>query len=159
MRLFSDSVKRYRQSINPPYKSKDFLTITGTILAILLLPFLIRKIGKTILVESLAQGPTFTFTAAGDYSSSSSSTTPVLAGINPINSGASFNLVLGDMSYANLIPETAWCDYVKSNVGATYPFELIPGNHEDDSPAGHFIDNFELCLPHRLTPITGRYSR
>lgn len=111
-------------------------------------------------VKSSAQTPaSFIFTAAGDYASNATRTTAVLNGMNPSVSGASFNLALGDLSYGSLTPETAWCDYVKSKVGDTFPFELIAGNHEDDGSAGNNIDNFALCLPHRLGPITGRYSR
>lgn len=110
---------------------------------------------------SMAQTePSFTFTAAGDYSSNVNRTTAVLNGMNPANSGAQFNIALGDLSYGNKTPETVWCDYVKSKVGADFPFELIPGNHESNGPAGNNIDNFELCLPHRATAaVTGRYSR
>ena len=104
--------------------------------------------------------PSFIFTAAGDYSSNSKRTTPVLAGMNPAVSGADFNIALGDLSYGKLKPETAWCDYVKGLAGENFPFELAPGNHEDDGPAGNNIDNFELCLPHRATSsVVGRYSR
>jgi len=122
--------------------------------------FLSALVLSLFIVKSFAQTPTsFTFTAAGDYSSNSTRTTAVLNGMNPASSGANFNLALGDLSYGSKTPETAWCDYVKSKVGDAFPFELIPGNHEDDGPAGNNIDNFELCLPHRLGPITGRYSR
>jgi hypothetical protein len=77
----------------------------------------------------------------------------------PANTGSSFNLALGDLSYGILQPETAWCNYVKARVGDTFPFQLVAGNHEDDTPAGYNIDNFARCLPDRIGSITGIYSR
>lgn len=156
----TEILRRYRRSINPPYKPRDLLPIGATFLLVLFIPAIIVLLFNHSTLDSQAQTPpSFTFTAAGDYSGHATRTTAVLTGMNPENSGADFNLALGDLSYGNKTPETAWCDYVKSNVGETFPFELIPGNHEDDGPAGNNIDNFELCLPHRLGPITGRYSR
>ena len=109
--------------------------------------------------NSYAQSqPSFTFTAAGDYGASSDATA-VLNGTNPAVSGANLNLALGDLSYANLTPESAWCDYVKQKVGTSFPFEIVAGNHEDDSPSGNNIDNFATCLPDQIGGITGRYSR
>ena len=128
------------------------------ILPVIFLVMVRQLVSKT--VTSRAQvPPSFTFTAAGDYSSHATRTTAVLNGINPANSEASFNWALGDLSYGSKKPETAWCDYVKGIVGETFPFELIAGNHEDDGPAGNNIDNFELCLPDRIGGINGRYSR
>ena len=54
--------------------------------------------------------------------------------------------------------ETAWCNFVKTSVGSTYPFELISGNHEDAVRDGQ-INNYVQCLPHRLTPLTGLYGK
>jgi hypothetical protein len=62
------------------------------------------------------------------------------------------------MSYNDRTPESAWCDYVKSFVGGAFPFELIAGNHEDESSGDDgFIDNFTSCLPDRLGAI-GSYG-
>lgn len=113
----------------------------------------------TIIVASgknAAAGSTdFVFTASGDYSANSTTA----AGLDLIStSGSSFHLALGDFSYSQLVPESAWCDYVKSHVGATFPFELISGNHEDDGPDG-LIENFAACLPDRLGNITGEYGK
>ena len=74
------------------------------------------------------------------------------------DSSLAFHLALGDMSYANITPESAWCDYVKSIVGVDFRFQLIAGNHEDEpgDPDG-FIDNFASCLPDRLGS-TGNYA-
>ena len=72
-------------------------------------------------------------------------------------SGSSFTLALGDLSYTAVGAEGAWCDYVISLVGPTYPFELIAGNHEDDTRANGWIGNFIQCLPDRLG-VTGVYG-
>ena len=97
----------------------------------------------------------FTFAAAGDHSANSrvTSSLDLLA-----NSGASFYLALGDMSYSQLVPESAWCDYVKTHVAATFPFELLAGNHEDNGPDG-LIENFATCLPDKLGNISGEYGK
>src|SRR5512147_1581375 len=76
--------------------------------------------------KAKAAPTSFVFTAGGDYSANSSTT----ASLNLIpTTGASFHLALGDFSYSQLVPESAWCDYVKSHVGSTFPFELLSGNH------------------------------
>jgi Calcineurin-like phosphoesterase len=74
------------------------------------------------------------------------------------SSGSNFFIALGDLSYSDVTPESAWCDFVKARVGDTYPFELLAGNHEDDGPDG-LISKFDDCLPHRLENITGTYAK
>lgn len=104
-----------------------------------------------------AQSSSFSFAAGGDIGvgKRSEATLRAIPG-----SGAAFYIALGDLSYGNLYPESLWCDYVKGYAGATFPFELIAGNHEDgDVTAEGFIDNFAACLPHRLGAITGTYGR
>jgi hypothetical protein len=99
----------------------------------------------------------FTFTAVGDYGASSD-TDAVLAAI--ANSGAVLNLALGDLSYGAVQPESAWCDYVKARVGASFPFELIAGNHDSGLNAAEGnINKFAACLPHRLGSLTGTYAK
>jgi hypothetical protein len=98
---------------------------------------------------------TFVFTAAGDYGSSNGTT----ATLDLIaRSGASFNLALGDLSYSSTLPESSWCDYVKSHVGATFPFQLVAGNHEDDYGGDGHISNFATCLPDRIG-VAGKYPK
>ena len=102
-----------------------------------------------------AASTSFVFTAAGDYSANSFTT----ASLDLVpGTGASFHLGLGDFSYSQLTPESAWCDYVKSHVGGTFPFELLAGNHEDNGPDG-LIENFAACLPDRIGSITGEYAK
>ncbi len=71
---------------------------------------------------------------------------------------ADFVLVVGDLSYSQLEPESAWCDYVKSYLGAQYPVEVLVGNHEDDDGPDGWIDNFASCLPDRLGAV-GEYAK
>jgi hypothetical protein len=93
----------------------------------------------------------FAFTAAGDYGFNSTTSLNLM-----ISSGASFNLALGDLSYSSTLPEYSWCDYVKSHVGTTFPFQLIAGNHEDDYGGDGHISNFAACLPDKIG-VTGDY--
>ncbi len=96
----------------------------------------------------------FVFTAAGDYGSNDDATA-TLALI--ARSNASFNLALGDLSYTDAA-ESAWCDYVQSKVGATFPFQLIAGNHEDDFGEHGHISEFAACLPDRMNSV-GDYAK
>ncbi len=103
-----------------------------------------------------ALAPSFTFTAGGDIGGNSASA----ATLNLIaQSGSQFHLALGDLSYSEITPESAWCSYVQSSVGSTFPFELISGNHEDgvDGQDG-LIDNFAQCFPDRLGGV-GTYGK
>lgn len=127
----------------------------------LILPFLVLSLASLGIYLTLrnynkvnvnAAAP-FVFTALGDYGSSSNTS----ANLDAIaTSGSSFHLALGDLSYGG--SETSWCDYVKSHVGPTFPFELVSGNHEDDGPDGN-INNFTSCLPDRIGNITGSYGK
>jgi Calcineurin-like phosphoesterase len=88
----------------------------------------------------------FSFGVAGDFGANSN-TSSVLNAVPA--SGANAFFALGDFSYNEVTPESAWCDFVKSRVGSSYPFELLAGNHEDDGPDG-LIANYAACLPDRL---------
>lgn len=109
---------------------------------------------------SAARAPldaSFTFTAVGDFGKNAN-TDGVLNSIGA--SGSQFTIALGDLSYGVITPESAWCTYVKSKVGESYPFELISGNHEmDGQGAGSHINNFVTCLPDRLGNLTGAYGK
>ncbi len=125
----------------------------------LLLVFLLTTALGILLVLPLfanAQAPSLVFTAAGDYGGSAN-TNAVLDGI--ANAGATFHLALGDLSYGSYLPETAWCDYVKSHVGASLPFELGAGNHDMDGSSQGHINNFAKCLPDRLGTLNGTYGK
>ncbi len=98
----------------------------------------------------------FVFTANGDIDDGTD-TSAVLQSI--AGSGAQFHLALGDLSYSGLTPETSWCNYIKSYVGADFPYLLIAGNHEDDEPAGNNINGFVQCLPNLLGNHIGTYGK
>jgi calcineurin-like phosphoesterase family protein len=126
---------------------------------VVLLTLALAFVSTTVvsIASRASTAPTFVFTAAGDYAADNHADA-VLTAMNPASSNADFALALGDLSYNDLAPESAWCDFVKARVGESYPFMLVSGNHEDDDPAGNNIDNFAACLPDRLG-VTGRYSR
>jgi 3',5'-cyclic AMP phosphodiesterase CpdA len=72
--------------------------------------------------------------------------------------GDDFALALGDLSYGRTGEETTWCRFVTDRVTASYPFELVSGNHEEDGDNGD-IDAFIECLPNRLPGVVGDYGR
>jgi len=98
-----------------------------------------------------AQTQTFIFTFAGDFGTGSA----FPANLQKMaQSGAVFDLAVGDLSYGS--SESSWCTTVKNNVGSTFPFEVLVGNHEDDGDTTH-INNFAACLPDRMGS-TGAYG-
>src|SRR5581483_6363120 len=102
-----------------------------------------------------APSGSFTFDAAGDFGAN----TRTAAVLNAVpGSNADFFLAVGDLSYGEVTPESAWCDFVTSRVGPTFPFELVAGNHEDNGPDGQ-IANFAACLPDRIGNISGSYAK
>ena len=103
-------------------------------IGILLFLLILTNWGK----KAEAAPTSFTFAAAGDLSVNSRTSTSLDL---VATSGANFALALGDLSYSQLTPESAWCDYVKSHVSTNFPFELLSGNHEDNGPDG-LIENF-----------------
>ena len=106
-------------------------------------------------VSPAVQPGSFTFGAAGDFGANSN-TSAVLNAV--AGAGTDFFDAVGDLSYNELTPESAWCNFVTSRVGSMYPFELLSGNHEDDGPHGQ-ISNFAACLPDRLGNTTGGYGK
>lgn len=106
-------------------------------------------------VPTTSPTTSFSFGAVGDLGASSN-TTGVLDALKDQN--LAFMLADGDLSYSTITPETAWCDYVKSHVGTTFPFLIGAGNHEDDGPDG-VVSNFTTCLPNRMANSTGVYGK
>jgi hypothetical protein len=107
-------------------------------------------------VTAAAQAPPFSFGVAGDLGANTR-TSSVLSAVPP--KGTSMFFAVGDLSYSEVTPESAWCSYVQSKVGATYPYELLAGTHEDDGTTDGLIGNFAACLPNRLGAITGSYGK
>lgn len=91
-----------------------------------------------------------TITMTGDLGGNSDST----ATLNTVASiGPAAHFVAGDLSYDEITPESAWCEYVRGIVGPTLPFEVIAGNHEEDSKVDGFIRNFTACMPDKLGAV------
>lgn len=67
-------------------------------------------------------------------------------------------LGLGDFSYAGPDSADQYCELVHSKVGAGAPFEIVSGNHEEDSGEDGRIEDFAACLPDRLE-AEGEYGR
>ncbi|MBI3443228.1 DNRLRE domain-containing protein [Candidatus Woesebacteria bacterium] len=108
--------------------------------------------------NKLVKGQTvsFSFTAGADHNDNIDAS----ASLNQIaSSQASFHLALGDLSYDSTNPESVWCNFVKSHVGETFPFQIVSGNHEDENITSDdgYINNFIVCLPDRIG-VTGNYG-
>jgi hypothetical protein len=124
---------------------------TAAVTALLLTAVLVGVVNRPS--QSIA-APAFSFGVAGDLGGNTK-TASVLDAVRTSGTNAFF--AIGDLSYSQVTPESAWCDLVKARVGSTYPFELLAGNHEDNGPDG-LISNFAACLPDRLG-IRGDYPR
>jgi len=72
------------------------------------------------------------------------------------NAGVGAMMNLGDLSYSQITPESAWCSFVSQHAG-TMPYEFITGNHEDDGPDGLW-SKFASCLPDKLGSV-GNYAQ
>jgi 3',5'-cyclic AMP phosphodiesterase CpdA len=70
---------------------------------------------------------------------------------------ADLYLGLGDFSYAGPGSEPEFCDLVHSSVGAEAAFEVVSGNHEEDTGEDGRIAEFAKCLPDRAG-AEGRYG-
>jgi hypothetical protein len=97
----------------------------------------------------------FTFGAAGDFGATSRTATT----LDNMGSQTDFALAIGDLSYSQMEPESDWCDWVKSHVGQTFPFELVSGDQEMDGAPDGDIDKFAACLPDRMGGVTGAYGK
>ncbi|SDS43391.1 Calcineurin-like phosphoesterase [Friedmanniella luteola] len=95
------------------------------------------------------------FTAAGDFAQTAN-TGLVLEKLAATGSDAA--VTLGDMSYGAVGGEQGWCDFVKARVGASFPFEMLSGNHESNGLNGN-INDFSACLPNQLPGAVGTYGR
>ncbi|QTE30481.1 metallophosphoesterase [Pengzhenrongella sicca] len=104
---------------------------------------------------ALAADGTVHVTTAGDYSTGAN-VRAVLSTVARL--GPDLHVALGDLSYGVAGAEQSWCDLVTQHVGATFPFELLAGNHESNGVNGN-IDAFAACLPNRLPGLVGTYGR
>jgi hypothetical protein len=110
-------------------------------------------------LTSRAAPASFTFGAVGDLGATAE-TAATLSAMG--RAGLDFSLAVGDLTYNQIRPESAWCNYVKNRVGANHPFELVAGNH-DMAPFSRrdaaSIEKLAACLPHRLGGLTGLYGK
>lgn len=98
----------------------------------------------------------FTFSAVGDFGANSN-TQKVL---KQASDKTDFTLALGDFAYDEAANEEQWCDLVHKNVGETYPFMIVPGNHDTEGDSGFgrgHIERYAACLPSRISNVIGSY--
>ena len=133
-----------------------FSLIAASILTVIALTSMLLWVLRsepTPTANQATNASSFAFAAVGDFD-----TTPefnkVLSQIR--SSSTDFTLALGDFSYAHS-SERQWCDTIRSTLGSTYPFELIPGNHDDED--GSTMANYAECLPNRISALQGEYGR
>ena len=101
----------------------------------------------------------FTFAAAGDHGANPTATAS-LAALDA--SPASFYLALGDLDYDETTTDAGWCDYIHQHLptkGPDFPFEVVTGNHEDDSQVDGYILNHAACLPDHMNATAGPGSQ
>ena len=101
----------------------------------------------------------FTFAAAGDHGANATASAS-LAALDA--SPASFYLALGDLDYDETTSDAAWCDYIHQHLptkGPDFPFEVVTGNHEDDTRVDGFILNHAACLQDHLGATAGPGSQ
>lgn len=67
--------------------------------------------------------------------------------------GAQWFGALGDLSYSEITPESAWCHWIQSTFPG--PFEIVAGNHEDDEGFDGDITRFANCLRDRMNSTLG----
>ena len=101
----------------------------------------------------------FTFAAAGDHGANPTASAS-LAALDA--SPASFYLALGDLDYDETTSDAAWCDYIHQHLptkGPDFPFEVVTGNHEDDSMVDGYVLNHAACLQDHLGATAGPGSQ
>jgi hypothetical protein len=169
--------KRLHNKINIKRRIPGFYTIyRGNIVMVVGLVLLVgAAIAGISIISSNGKAKaatSFTFTAAGDFGYSSSTSTTanrdkVFQKIGQTN--ANFMIGVGDFAYFNdsTKSETLWCDEAQHNInigagkattdafGYNYPFELIAGGHDAgiDHPLDGLIDDFALCMPDRMNSV------
>jgi len=120
----------------------------------------------------LSEGAPSRVPAAGDAAPPASSAEVTIAAAGDIGSGRDGRatleemaksepdvyLALGDLSYAGPGSEQEWCELVRSKIGPVAPFEIVAGNHEEDTGEDGRIAAFAECLPDRLN-AAGEYGQ
>lgn len=133
---------------------KIFISYIYKLLPLLTVSLLVVVFGSIIASKSSqqaqAQTDSFSFGAAGDYSSTSN-TDAVLTTVK--NSGVNFQIAVGDLSYDTKGSPAGWGTYVKNIIG-TVPFPIIMGNHDASQ-----IDEFVAALPNPMSNVQGDYGK
>lgn len=106
-------------------------------------------------VSAAPQPGVLHFTTVGDFAQTTN-TGAVLDQLAA--SGSDVTMTLGDLSYGTVGGEGGWCDFVKTRVGPSFPFELLAGNHESNGLNGN-INDFSACLPNQVPGVVGTYGR
>lgn len=113
-------------------------------------------VGVILAIPGTQAATSIRLTAAGDYGARATTNT-VLAGVKQTDPDA--HLALGDLKYQDVGTESAWCAFVKAQVGEGFPFQLISGNHESLDVSDGAINNFSACLPNQIPGVVGTYGR
>jgi hypothetical protein len=108
-----------------------------------------------LLTPESGAGRRLAVAAAGDFGikDAGRATFDAMAESNP-----DIYLALGDLSYAGPDSAPRFCRLVRSKVGPDAPFEIVSGNHEEDTGGDGLIAEFAECLPDRLNAV-GEYGR
>ncbi len=112
-----------------------------------------RQVIASINVSTSTSDDIATFAAAGDFGGKNDQAGILMNDMKYRDIDAF--LLLGDMAYSQITPELAWCDWVHSYLGNNYPFEIVAGNHEEDSRVDGFIREFAACMPDQMNSETG----
>ncbi len=141
-----------RTTCQARYLPSHHLFPFGTVfLMILVLASLLVVLPAYNNARPVLAGSSFAFTVAGDYGQTKN-TTAVLQTI--AKAGASFNLAIGDLNYDYpTVSAQQWSTYVKSYVGASFPFEILVGEHDTAD-----ISQLATDLPNRIANISGSYA-
>ena len=94
-----------------------------------------------------------TFATAGDFGGKDDRAGKVMNDLKSRDIDAF--LLLGDISYNEITPESSWCEWVHSYVGHNFPFEIVAGNHEEDGSGGAHIRHFADCMPDHMNSDHG----
>jgi hypothetical protein len=135
----NDSQKR---SLNRPSWKVSLAISLLSLLAITSTLLVLVPPGKSARADTTS----FSFTYTGDYDQTAQTT----ANLNYIAnaSGASFNLGLGDLSYASTLTKAeadAWSTYAKGKLPPNFPFEIVDGRHDSSQ-----ISTYETDLPNQI---------
>lgn len=93
------------------------------------------------------------FGAGGDFGGQESKAGAIMDDMATRNLDAFF--ILGDISYHEIEPESAWCAWVHGKLGNDYPMQLMTGNHDEDGSGDGWIINHRACMPDRLGSTLG----